>query len=187
MKTVQKFNHYQQQGSILVVSLLILVVLTMIGVSSMSSSSLQERMSGNFRDREIAFQSAEAAVSYAESYVRDHINTANLGNANGYYTEGNGPTAQNAFTGNGSSITNWWTGTDSQVLSTSIPEVRTAPRFTIEVRGEVGVEEGTDINIGAYGESTGGGKITAFRITARGTGKSDNTVVIIQSNYGKRL
>ena len=94
---------------------------------------------------------------------------------------------KNAFTGNGSSIANWWTGTDSIELSTSIGEVRTQPRYTIEVRNEVGTDEGTDINIGSYGESTGGGLITSFRITARGTGKSDNTFVIIQTNYGKRL
>lgn len=187
MKSTTQLQKNKQRGSVLVISLLILVVLTMIGVSSMTSSGLQEKMSGNFRDREIAFQSAEMAIAFAETYVKDTINTANLGNANGYYTIGNGPTAKNAFTGNGGSIANWWTGTNSQVLSTTIAEVRTQPRFTIEVRGEVGVEEGTDINLGSYGESTGGGKITSFRVTARGTGKSDSTVVILQSNYGKRL
>lgn len=187
MNIVKPLNLKKQDGSVLVISLLILVVLTMIGVSSMSSSSLQEKMSGNFRDREIAFQAAEMAVAFAETYVKDNINTANLANSDGLYTLGNGPSSKNAFTGNGSSIANWWTGTDSIELSTSIGEVRTQPRYTIEVRNEVGTDEGTDINIGSYGESTGGGLITSFRITARGTGKSDNTFVIIQTNYGKRL
>ena len=178
----------KQKGSVLVISLLILVVLTILGVSSMNSTSLQEKMSGNFRDREIAFQAAEMALAYAENYAKNSINSsAAFTDSNGYYTFRKGPSSNNAFTGNGGSITNWWTGTDSQVLPTTIDEVRTQPRFTIEYRNEVGIDEGTSINIGAYGESTGGGAITSFRVTARGTGQSDNTQVILQSNYGKRL
>ncbi|MCK4864142.1 MAG: hypothetical protein KAT06_01835 [Gammaproteobacteria bacterium] len=186
---MKKLHLQKQKGSVLILSLMILVVLTMIGISSMSSSSLQEKMAGNFRDREIAFQAAEMALSAAESYVMATINTANLDNTNGLYSEFNGPAAYNAFTGNGSSIDNWWTGTgtDSVELSTTITEVRTQPRYTIEVREQVGEDSGTNINIGGYGESTGGGIITSFRVTARGTGKSNNTVVILQSNYGKRL
>ena len=182
MNTLKSQYIKKQHGSVLVVSLLILVVLTMIGVSSMTSSSLQEKMSGNFRDREIAFQAAEMALAFGESFARNNITSAAaFTDSNGYYTFGNGPTSKNAFN------SSWWTGTNSQILSTTIDEVRTQPRFTIEYRNEVGVEEGTSINVGAYGESTGGGAITAFRITAYGTGQSDNTQVILQSNYGKRL
>lgn len=187
MKILNHIRPIKQKGSVLVLSLIILVVLTILGVSSMNSTSLQEKMAGNFRDREIAFQAAEMALAFAEDYVNTNINSANLGNAGGLYTKGNGPTAINAFTGNGGSVTDWWTGSDSIILSTTINEVRTQPRFTIEVREEVGSEDGTDINITSYGESTGGGLITSFRVTAHGTGKSDNTVVILQSNYGKRL
>lgn len=187
MKILKHIHPIKQKGSVLILSLIILVVLTIIGVSSMNSTSLQEKMAGNFRDREIAFQSAEMALAFAEDYVNDNINSANLGNASGLYESGNGPSANNAFTGNGNSISDWWSGTNSIVLSTTIDEVRTQPRFTIEAREEVGSEDGTDINITSYGESTGGGLITSFRVTARGTGKSDNTVVILQSNYGKRL
>ena len=187
MKILQHTNSMKQKGSVLILSIIILVVLTMLGVSSMNSSSLQEKMTGNFRDREIAFQAAEMALAYAENYVSSDINTANLGNANGLYEQGDGPSSRNAFTGNGGSIPDWWTGTNSIDLPTNISEVRTQPRFTIEAREEVGTDSGTDINITSYGESTGGGLITSFRVTARGTGLSDKTVVILQTNYGKRL
>ena len=187
MKTLQHIRSVKQKGSVLILSLIILVILTILGVSSMNSSSLQEKMSGNFRDREVAFQAAEMALAYAENYVNSTVNSANLGNANGLYEQGNGPTSRNAFTGNGGTISDWWTGTDSINLPTNISEVRTAPRFTIEAREEVGSNDGTDINITSYGESTGGGLITSFRVTARGTGLSDNTIVILQTNYGKRL
>lgn len=193
LKTFTSFNLTKQKGSVLILSLMILVVLTMIGVSSMSSSSLQEKMAGNFRDREIAFQAAEMTLAAAEDYITSTINTSNIGSADGLYNQFNGPAPHNAFTGNDAgTISNWWTGTDSLALNAApinktIAEVRTQPRYTIEAREDVGVDEGTDINVGGYGESTGGGIITSFRVTARGTGKSDSTVVILQSSYGKRL
>lgn len=172
----------KQKGTILVISLLILVVLTIIGVSSMGSSSLQERMAGNFRDRQIAFQAAEMTLAYAEDFARDSIvSTSVFNDTNGLYSKGNGPTSQDAFT------TSWWTGTNSRVMPTTIAEVRTQPRYTIEYRGDTGEEEGTSINLSNYGNTSTGGQISNFRVTVYATGLSDNTVVILQSNYGKRL
>ena len=180
-----KINHHKlknQRGSILIVSLMILVVLTMVGVSSMSTSSLQERMAGNFRDRQIAFQAAETALAYAESYAKTSINSASIFNdTNGYYSSYNGPTNLNAFN------STWWTSTGSNALPTSIEHVRTQPRFIIEYRGDIGESEGTSVNLSGYGESAGGGLIGNFRVTVRATGLSDKTQVILQSNYGKRL
>ena len=182
MKLNQHHNLKNQNGSILIVSLMILVVLTMIGVSSMSTSSLQERMAGNFRDRQIAFQAAEMTLTYAEDFAKDSINSASIFNGtNGYYAKYTGPTNLNAFD------SSWWTATESQVLPTTIDQVRTQPRYVIEYRGDVGVTEGTSINLSGYGESAGGGTISNFRITVRATGLSNNTLVILQSNYGKRL
>lgn len=59
----------QQRGAALIVSLLLLVVITLIGISGMQTSSLQERMSGNMYDRAIAMQAAEAALSFAEAQL----------------------------------------------------------------------------------------------------------------------
>lgn len=184
MKFNQNIKFKNQRGSILIVSLMILVVLTMIGVSSMSTSSLQERMAGNFRDRQIAFQAAEMALAYAEEFARNNINSVTIftdTGTDGYYSTYNGPTNLTAFN------SSWWTNTKSTELPTTINQVRNQPRYIIEYRGEVGVKEGTSINVGGYGESTGGGLIANFRITARATGLSDNTVIILQTNYGKRL
>ena len=178
------FKQHKQLGSVLILSLIILLVLTMIGVSSMSSSSLQEKMAGNFRDREIAFQAAEAALAYGEKWAKDNINTEGaFSDTNGLYSTNNGPNSNNAY-----NIATWWTGTDSKVYGgTAIADVRAQPRFTIEYQTEVGVEEGTSIVVENHGESQGGGTITSFKVTARGTGQSDNTQVILQSDYGKRL
>jgi type IV pilus assembly protein PilX len=56
-----------QSGAVLVVSLIMLLLLTLIGVTAMQSTSLEEKMAGNMRDRSIAFQAAEAALRQGEA------------------------------------------------------------------------------------------------------------------------
>lgn len=63
----------KQEGAVLLVCLVMLLVLTIIGVSSMSSSTLQERMAGGARDYNQAFQAAEAALRVGETYVRQQV------------------------------------------------------------------------------------------------------------------
>lgn len=56
----------QQQGVALVISLLILVAITMIAVSNMRKTSVQEKMTSNLYDRQLALQQAEGALLTAE-------------------------------------------------------------------------------------------------------------------------
>jgi type IV pilus assembly protein PilX len=57
------------RGAILVTSLLLLLVLTVLGVAMMKMSNMQERMAGNTRDMNSAFQGAEAALRYGERTI----------------------------------------------------------------------------------------------------------------------
>jgi len=54
-----------QRGAVLVVGLAILAVMTVLGVGSMRSSLLEERMSGNLREQVDAFEAAEAGLQAA--------------------------------------------------------------------------------------------------------------------------
>ncbi|EAR20900.1 pilus assembly PilX family protein [Nitrococcus mobilis] len=58
-----------QSGSVLIVSLLFLLVLTLIGITSMQGVSLEEKMAGNARGGTLAFQAAEAALRDGETWV----------------------------------------------------------------------------------------------------------------------
>jgi type IV pilus assembly protein PilX len=51
-----------QQGATLIVLLVMLVIVTLLTLSSLRSTTQEERMAGNFRDRDKAFQAAEAVV-----------------------------------------------------------------------------------------------------------------------------
>ncbi len=56
----------KQQGVVLVISLIMLLVMTLIGITGMNTTILEEKMAGNFRDKGIAFQAAESALKTAE-------------------------------------------------------------------------------------------------------------------------
>ena len=58
-----------QQGISLLVVLLLLIVMSVLGIAVLRSSSLQERMSANLRDRNDAFQAAEAGLRVAQQTV----------------------------------------------------------------------------------------------------------------------
>jgi type IV pilus assembly protein PilX len=73
---VNCFNtHYtnRQQGAVLVMALVMLTVLTLIGVSSMSSSTLELKVAGNTQQHDIAFQAAQSIIDIAAS--EDPLNT----------------------------------------------------------------------------------------------------------------
>jgi len=65
MKTSRTLQR-RQEGAILVIALLFLVLLTIIGVSSISGVTLEEKMASNLREQNIAFQAAESALRDAE-------------------------------------------------------------------------------------------------------------------------
>lgn len=58
-----------QRGAVLIVALIMLLLLTIIGLSSMRGTSLQENMAGNMRDSNLALQASEAALRLGEDEV----------------------------------------------------------------------------------------------------------------------
>src|SRR5215210_6741499 len=59
----------RQSGAVLIVSLLFLVILTILGITAMTGTTLEHRMAGNTRDYAIAMQAAEAALRDAHRDV----------------------------------------------------------------------------------------------------------------------
>jgi len=81
---------YRQRGISLMLSLVLLVVLSLLGLSAMQNGTLQERMSNNLRDRNIALQAAELALRDAErdlgSLLADNATFCPAGGAAGGVT-----------------------------------------------------------------------------------------------------
>lgn len=60
---------HKQQGAVFITGLVFLVVISLLGVTAMKTSTLEERMAGNSRDRNLALQAAEMGLRYAEQHI----------------------------------------------------------------------------------------------------------------------
>lgn len=58
-----------QSGTVLMISLLILLVMTLLGVSGINTTIMEEKMAGNFKNTNLAFQSAESGLRAAEAFI----------------------------------------------------------------------------------------------------------------------
>jgi type IV pilus assembly protein PilX len=91
-------NYARQSGAVLIVSMIILVVLTLLGVTAMNTTSLQERIASNTQEQVHAFQAAETGLNqaFADNLAYDISSS---------YTGGATPTAIVAGAGDMSSYT----------------------------------------------------------------------------------
>ena len=55
-------NIRHQSGAVLIVSLMIMLVMTIIGISALSGTTLEEKMAHNYQQSMIVFQGAETAI-----------------------------------------------------------------------------------------------------------------------------
>ena len=169
----------RQNGAVLAVCLLMLLVLTLIGVSSMQGTFMEEKMAGNTTDRNLAFQTSESAVREAELFVENLVSLGNFDGTDGLYGVNNdAPDYKTAQT---------WTDPNKHVAADSSYGAYAAPKYNIKQYTTVTGTEGA-MNMSGYGDNKGTGDVTIFKITARGTGgNADSAEVILRSNYGRIL
>jgi type IV pilus assembly protein PilX len=151
---------YPQTGVALPIVLIFVVVMLLIGITAIRNVTLGEKMAGNTRNQELAFQAAEQALRFCENAML--TNSASK------------PTILTP-----SITTNlWddpanWQGSNSIAIAAALPGVNTSPRCMVEdAKGTLRLDP-TQLK-----KDDG---IQVYRITARGTGASDNAVVLLQS------
>jgi len=181
----------RQEGAILVIALLFLVLLTIIGVSSISGVTLEEKMASNLREQNVAFQAAESALRDAEIDLEGGI--GGTGNRDPMTVAANfASDCTTAFT-NGVcrqpaappgtwqteivTVSSWnWTDTNKTVAygrftgATALTGVFRQPRYVIEYLQEK--DDSSTTPITRY-----------FRISARGWGADQNSSVTLQTVY----
>ncbi|AMN47267.1 type IV pilus assembly protein PilX [Steroidobacter denitrificans] len=67
--TILSTSPTSQQGTVLVVSLLVLLVMTILALSASQATRMQERMAGATRDMDVAFQASEAGLRNSEEML----------------------------------------------------------------------------------------------------------------------
>lgn len=169
-------NH--QNGAVLIVSLIMLLLLTLIGVTGTQVTSLEEKMASNMRDRNLAFQAAESALQFAETSIcptvancPDTTKTFTTAGTGGLYSlTSTLPTSTALMTDD------FWTGNPvATYTATALGNDITDPNYIIQ-------ELGTSCAVITTPCPAGNVK-NNYRITARATGGTTNAVVLLQSIY----
>ena len=175
---MNNINHNKQTGVTLVVSLVILVTMTLLGVTSFQSTRTEVAMAGNLREAGLTFNAAEAGLRFGETFVETSITTTVYANPTiGLYAEADeDPDYAN--------LTTW---TASQVAAFNLAYVAQDPQFIIRYLGDRSQNAAASVNIGGYGTAQPGITVSNFRITAMGTGQSGNARRYVQSYYGKEF
>ena len=182
-KTSSQINN--QRGIVLVFSLLILSVLTLVALTGMKSSIVDEKMSGNLRDSELALQAAESALRDAETFINNITSVNDLTNANGLLKEGNdGAAIEPDYLDN--SV--WEDSSPSNYTETTYVGgnqfLARQPRYIIKYMGDQDVCTGGSK---PYDQSSAANTNlcdrAVFRATAHGTGLSADTNKILQAFF----
>jgi type IV pilus assembly protein PilX len=166
-----------QQGAALLVCLIILVLVTLIGLTTMKSSALQEKMSGGNSDKSAAFQAAEMALRDAERHIKLNLTSVSgftAGCAAGLcLAPSNGTSAADSIDWESGAVSTYGAGTGAAALTGQVRQ----PKYIIELLSEMQPPLGNSIKASSTG--------TAYRITALAYGRQTNTRVVLQSTYYK--
>lgn len=200
---IPKYVLRRQQGVILIVSLIMLLAMTLIGVALSTGSVLQERMASNTRQSSLARQNAESALREAEARLESLFGSVgNVGPAIAGQFNTTGDELRVAVNSSGFDLepllntfvvtdaSSWTTTPAFSAAATAAAKIsaagrtQTPPRYMVEYIGllplnqpalniDVSVEVSEDVPQIPH----------AFRITAIGYGQNERIFSVLQSVY----
>ena len=164
-----------QKGSALIIGLIFILVLSFLGVQGMQGANIEEKMSGNFRDRAVAFEAAEAALKEAEIWLEDLVNPpAVLDGTNDSVWQFGAP-----------DIIDDATWDQAGAIAINNDEFNDETKYIIEQRTVLEEQSSRSVELGAISKSRSQVEVYSYRITARGVGISPNSTVLLQANFEK--
>lgn len=170
----------KQRGFSLVMALLFIVAIAMLTMAAMSSNLIQERIVGNSRDRNLAFQAAEAALRDAERDIDNNINIATVfsstcGSGLCTYSSSGTPQFQSVNWSSTGNTRTYGAYTGAMALA----DVSQPPKYIIEKLPPLAAAVGESAGLGIKPQANR----TGYRITAMGYGARSETKMMLQSTY----
>lgn len=166
--------HYRQSGTALILSMVFLLLLTILGLSSVRTTILEEKMTSNMRDQQIAFEAAETGLREGEKWLESQKSQPNTKSSTGGFVY-----AQNKLTDLTQKDGSWWNNTNTEQAATTLTTVKSQPRFVLEERGFI-----ADSLVRGYDPAKGR---MLYRVAARGTGMSDSSQSMVESTQAIRF
>ncbi len=207
MKYDRQSTFYKKQnGAALIVTLILLGIMTMVGVSSSKKSTTEMKMASGVRERSTAFEAAEAALARVEQDLASNPprieDLRSVCAGNGCFN----PTCENGLCFDGEYLpgddeyycrvahyanvaerVDFWSDTTLNVWQTagrhkkiSIDAVNTDVKYIIEFLCYVKKDELTDFDEQLSNRNNGA---PLFRITAYSESNSGKSKVALQSTY----
>ncbi len=188
MKPNRALSH--ERGSVLVLALVLLVILTLLGLSGMETATLEERMAGNVRNKQLSFNAAETALRGGEAFLATTVgntrpNATNSSPGSSEVWEDNAPDPNSSvdrFWWNEATGA-WWDGSsvsvtyDADSSGDTSHLVAQQPQYLIE---ELYSQEAGGSLVGGY---TAAPRRYFYRITARGMGKNETAETFLQTTF----
>lgn len=183
-KTQRLKTHRREAGAVLVVGLVMVLLISIIGVSAIRGSNLQESMAGNMRERNLAFQASESALRIGEGMVSDQVSRPLMTDSLGLYNDTFRTPASSVLT---FSDADWKDATKVRVTALSLEYLSREPTYIVEqLDPDIGIGaamEGSAIDLEGMQNT---GDITPYRVTARGFGGAVNSIKTLQTSYNRR-
>jgi len=170
-----------ERGFVLVTGLLFLVVITLLGIALFRSSGLMERVAANTRDKQRAFETAQAALQYGEWWLSQSTSVTKSTCASSGKTTATLHVCSEALSASRDTIAALgWIGNAFTYQQ---------PNLTASAGGGL-TSGGTDINYqalpGVYIEDLGlmkDGKSELYQVTAYGYGGNADTSSVVRSTF----
>jgi type IV pilus assembly protein PilX len=180
-------NRAGQRGVVLFIALILLLILSLLGVTAARMQTVEERMARNEDNRQTGAQAAEAALRSAEAGLLTGIYTNFTANTGGQYTlDATQGSVVPGSTPQGTPTFQWKTATAANVLTyagpalTQIPSGAQLPKFIIESMPPVAMP-GDPVNQVQYAAPTP--PVAVYRITANGQGSDQTSATTLQSIF----
>lgn len=171
----------RQKGFTLIMSLVILTILTILGLTSIQSSRTEVAMAGNMKESDVSFQATEVGLISAELYIEETTTSKTD------YNDTNGLIAEHTNEPDYFTEASWNDAQPTTFTFHSTIKVHANPQFIIKYLGDRSQNEAANDNIAGYGSQQPGKTVSNFRVTARGFGQTDRATRMIQSYYGKEF
>lgn len=174
-------NKSRQSGAVLLISLVILLVLSILAISGMQGSVMQERMAGAQAEGLSALEATEDGARFAEKWIKDNALTLSaFDGTNGLYDlrveSERAPSPYDEAT---------WE--ESKVIQGDTVDGVT-PIFFVEYQGPGYSEDQLTAGVlGGYNHESGAADIHAFRLVARAEGPSGRARRIIEVFFTKQI
>ncbi len=164
-------------GSALVVSLLMMLLIALLGISMMRTQGLEARIAGNTSEKQHSFQAAQTALQYGEWWLTQADNASTGVQC---ASSSSAPVVCANLQSQASLTTSSWSSFGAPYVP---PSVNGASALNVSTSGGAGNYFATPQLYVAYLGTSANQQGRLYQVTAIGYGGNANAVSVVQSTY----